>query len=232
MWECSGVVWADVGWIARVIVAAVFAAAAYGKVTAPEATRRAVAEFGAPPSLVSVVMWGLPCVEAVLAIAVLPAMSAVWAVVAGLVLLAVFSGVVGWQVAWGRRVECACFGSASSAPVGGATLARNGGLAVVAGVALWGALAYPGLPGSLPPGHAVATTVVVVVGMVQVRQALLLRALRARLDQVASASAPGAQSDPALSARPAETQGLLRGDLRRSSALPAPMASLAPWRGC
>jgi len=76
----------------------------------------------------------------------------------------------------GRRPECACFG-ASAAPIGGRTLARNAAIAVLAGFALWGSSAHPGLPAGLPAEQAVGAAIAVALASVQVRQAVLLRAL-------------------------------------------------------
>ena len=77
----------------------------------------------------------LPLVEAVIAIGLVPASSAVAAAAAALALLATFVVLISVQLARGRRPDCHCFGQLHSAPVGLGTLVRNlvlaGGAVVV-----------------------------------------------------------------------------------------------------
>jgi thiol-disulfide isomerase/thioredoxin len=121
------------GWTARLVISAVFAAAAFGKLAARAAARQAVADFGVPGLLVPAVAWLLPGAEAAVAVAVLPAATAPWAAGAGLALLAVFSAVVARVVFRGEHPACACFGAAGLTRVGVWTLEGllAGGLPVV-----------------------------------------------------------------------------------------------------
>ncbi len=167
-------------WIARLTLSAVFAGAAWGKLTARSDARRALAEFGVPRRYVAAAAWALPIVEAAVAVALLPAASAVWGACLGAALLVAFSAAVGRLLLRGRHPPCACFGSAGSKPIGASTLARNAVLLAVAAVAVVGSLAGDAVPDSLPADHAVGLAVMVGLVAVQVRQQLVLTELAKR----------------------------------------------------
>jgi uncharacterized membrane protein YphA (DoxX/SURF4 family) len=94
VWE-GAIVVADYGvWIARLLLCVVFALSAWGKFTDRSGTRTAVAEFGISARYVGVVAWTLPLLEAALAVGLLPGATALWAGLAGLVLLGVFTAMV------------------------------------------------------------------------------------------------------------------------------------------
>nr|WSX54097.1 TlpA family protein disulfide reductase [Streptomyces sp. NBC_00974] len=188
-------------WAARLVVAAVFAVAAWGKLTDRVATRQAVRDFGVPARFTSAVAWLVPGVESVVSVGVLWPASAVAACGAALGLLAAFSTSVVVQLRAGRRPECSCFG-ASAAPIGGRTLARNTAIAVLAGFALWGSAVHPGGPAGLPAERAVGTAIAVALASVQVRQAALLRALRRDLAESRSPR-PAGQGLPVGTIAPA-----------------------------
>ncbi len=166
-------------WALRVVSAAVFVAAAFGKFTEPNSVRHSLADFGAPARLVAPGALALPVTELVVAVLVLFPATAVAGCVAALVLLAMFTVAVGVQLRRGRRPRCSCFGV--SAPVSGWTVVRNAGFAVLAASALVGSVAVPGLPWMLPTGPGLGLTAVLVLTVVQVRQAILLRVLRAEV---------------------------------------------------
>lgn len=178
------VVLMDLGvWVSRLAVAAVFGLAAWGKVVDRAATRRAVGDFGVPMRWVPIVGWAVPAVEVGIAVAVLPPWSAVWAASTALVLLAVFTVVVGRLLARGQRPTCSCFGAASAAAISGWTLVRNGSIAVVVAVALAGSLARGHVPAGLPVDDVVGSTALAVVAAVLVWLTGALRTLRRQLDQ-------------------------------------------------
>ena len=95
----------------------------------PCATSACLAGWPAPLSSL------LPLVELGVALALLPAVSAWWSALGALGLLLVFVVGIGVSLLRGRRPACHCFGQLHSAPVGWPTLARNGALAGVSGVA-------------------------------------------------------------------------------------------------
>ncbi|WP_248966409.1 peroxiredoxin family protein [Sphaerisporangium perillae] len=174
-------------WGLRLVVAAVFAGAAWGKLADREAARQALREFGVPGGLVGAAWWVLPGIEVVVAAAVLPSATAVAASAAALLLLAGFSTAVAVQLRSGRHPSCGCFG-ADSRPISGWTLARNAGLGVLVAAALWGSTAHPGLPEALPADDAVGLAIAVTLAAVQARQMAEIRTLRRELHQQAARS--------------------------------------------
>ena len=60
-----------------------------------------------------------------------------------IVLLVVFSWILGRAIRAGKHVSCGCFGSLSNRPIGPADLVRNAGLVLAAGAA---AMSVPTLP--------------------------------------------------------------------------------------
>ena len=83
----------------------------------PDAAMR----FGAPRLLVPV----LPAAEIVLGALLVAQIGGRWTALAALVLLLAFTAAVIGQLARGRTVPCACFGTASTRPVDLLTVARN-----------------------------------------------------------------------------------------------------------
>lgn len=116
--------------VARVVLAAVFAVAAWGKLTDLAGTRRAVRDFGVPAPVAPAVAFLLPIAE--LTGAVLLLLGDVIGEIAAIVLLALFSAAVALSLARGRRPDCHCFGQARAQPVSGRTLARNAVLLLLA----------------------------------------------------------------------------------------------------
>ncbi len=146
-------------WTAQLVVAAVFALSAWGKLSDRPAARKAVGEFGVPSGWVPAVAWSVPALEAVTAAALLLPATAPWAGLVALALLTVFTGAVVRLLARGERPGCSCFGAASADPVGATTLVRNGVLIAIAGFTVWGAAARPRVPQSLPADHAIGLAV-------------------------------------------------------------------------
>ncbi|MBF6295932.1 redoxin domain-containing protein [Nocardia amamiensis] len=172
-------------WVSRLALFVVFGLSAWGKLADRSATRQAVGDFGVPLRRVSAVAWGLPIVEAMLAVAVLlPWVSGV-AAVAALLLLGVFTAVIARLLRRGERPSCSCFGAASSAPIGPKTLVRNGALAVLAAAVGVGALTHPHVPMGLPADDAIGCAVVAVLVGVLVWLTGQLRTLRRRVDEQA-----------------------------------------------
>lgn len=120
--------------LVRLALAGVFAVAAAGKLADRRGTREAVAGFGAPPALVGPIAVALPIAELAVAAALLVPATAWAGAVGAIVLLAIFSVAITANLARGRRPDCHCFGQVRSQPVGAQTLARNGALALGAGL--------------------------------------------------------------------------------------------------
>jgi len=126
---------------ARILLAAVFVVAAFGKLADLEGARRAVREFGAPERLAGALAAALVAAELAVAALLIPGSTAVAGAAGALALLLLFTVAIATSLARGRAPDCHCFGSLHSAPAGPATLARNGALAAVAAFALVGSLA-------------------------------------------------------------------------------------------
>jgi uncharacterized membrane protein YphA (DoxX/SURF4 family)/peroxiredoxin len=193
---------ADYGvWIARLLLCVVFGLSAWGKFTDRSGARKALAEFGVPARYVGVVAWALPLLEAALALGLLPSVMAPWAGLAGLLLLSVFTAAVVLLLGLGRRPACSCFGLASEDPIGGATIARNAALMVVAVVVVWGGLRRPQVPGTLPTDHTIGLAVVAIIAAMLVWLIGQVRMLRRQVDRQAL-STLGAEGMPAGSVAP------------------------------
>lgn len=193
---------ADYGvWIARLLLGVVFALSALGKFTDRSGARTAVAEFGIPARYVGAVAWALPLFEAVLAVGLLPGATALWAGLAGLLLLGVFTVAVARLLRLGRRPACSCFGSTSEDSIGGVTVARNAVFMVVAVVVVWGDVRHSQVPGTLPTDHAVGLAIVALIVAMLVWLIGQVRVLRRKVDRQAL-SMLGAEGMPIGSVAP------------------------------
>jgi methylamine dehydrogenase accessory protein MauD len=117
---------------ARLVLAAVFVAAAGGKLLDLDGSRRAAERFGVPTRLARPVGTALPLLELALAAALVTVAAAPLAAIAAAGLLLVFSTVVARSLARGESHECNCFGALHSSRIGLPTLARNLLLAALA----------------------------------------------------------------------------------------------------
>ncbi len=127
--------------IVRLVLAAVFAVAALGKLADREGLRVAVRDFGLPGALSAPVALALPLLELAIAGGLVVVDTAAWSAAAAAALLAAFCVGIARLLMRGEAPDCHCFGSAGSAPVGRGTLARNGvllALAVFVAMAGWG----------------------------------------------------------------------------------------------
>jgi thiol-disulfide isomerase/thioredoxin len=124
--------------ILRLLLACVFAAAAAGKLADRPGARAAASGFGVPAALAGTVAVALPIAELAVAVLFVPVATAPVAAVAALALLVVFGVAIAAAIARHEAPDCHCFGALHSAPAGPATLARNAGLALVAGAVLTG----------------------------------------------------------------------------------------------
>ncbi|WP_405487602.1 MauE/DoxX family redox-associated membrane protein [Nocardia sp. NBC_00511] len=170
-------------WVARLVLAVVFGLSAWGKLADGAGTRKAVGEFGIPLAWVPVVAWGLPAVEAVVAIAVLPPWTAAAAALVAILLLGMFTGAVVRLLQHGKRPVCSCFGAASAAPIGRGTVVRNIVLIALAGLTAVASLADPEVPAGLPMDRVVALSVAAAFAAVVISLWGEVRALRRRLDE-------------------------------------------------
>lgn len=129
----------------RVLLSAVFGAAGLSKLLDIKGSQKAITDFGMPPWTSAPLGIGLPVTEIAVALLLLFVKSAWMGAVVALALLLTFSTAIAINIWLGRRPECHCFGQVHSEPIGWPTLARNGGLALLAAILVWQARTNPGL---------------------------------------------------------------------------------------
>lgn len=125
------------GAVIRFCLAAVFALAGLSKAADFDGFRESVGNLGFRQSWERPIAVLVPVCELSVAAALLPGSTAAWGAAAAVAMLAVFTM---WMIVklWrGESVECPCFGKLGRQRIGGQTLARNGVLALVAGLVLW-----------------------------------------------------------------------------------------------
>jgi len=123
--------------VARLLLALVFVVAGLAKLADRQGSRQAAIDFGVPGALATPLAVFLPLAELAVAMTLIPTSTAWWGAVGALSLLLLFGVGIGANLARGRKPDCHCFGQLHSTPAGWSTLARNGVLAVVAGLVVW-----------------------------------------------------------------------------------------------
>lgn len=206
----------------RCVLAAVFLVAAAGKLLDLGGSRRALTEFGVPPTLARIGGVGLPLAELSVGAALLARPSARWAAAGALVLLLLFVAGVARAMSQGRTPDCHCFGQIHSEPAGPATLARNLILALVAAFVMVKG-SGPSLDGSLGSLHGaqialVATSAVAALLAVAVAQLWgdRRRLVRERDEAIAArapAGLPRGTAAPELALMPLQGESGLLADL-------------------
>jgi methylamine dehydrogenase accessory protein MauD len=123
--------------VARLVLFSVFAVAGVTKLADRTGSRRAMADFGVPRSLVAPLGVLLPLAELAVAASLIPGSTAWWGAAGALVLLLLFVLGISANLVRGRRPHCRCFGQLHSEPAGWKTLVRNGLLGGVAVFVVW-----------------------------------------------------------------------------------------------
>ena len=131
--------------LARVLLAVVFAVAGLAKLADLAGSRQALRNFGVPALLVAPLGVLLPLAELAVAVALLPTLTAWGAAIGALALLFIFVAGISYNLARGRRPDCHCFGQLYSKPIGRSTLLRNLVLAIIAGFVVGFGWSNPGL---------------------------------------------------------------------------------------
>lgn len=131
--------------LVRLFLAGVFSVAAVAKLADLSGSKEAMRNFGLPERLASPAGIALPLAELAVAALLLPQATAWWGALGALALLLAFIAGIGVNLAQGRTPDCHCFGQLHSAPAGLPTVARNSGLAALAGFVLWQGWDDPGL---------------------------------------------------------------------------------------
>lgn len=117
----------------RFLLAGVMGIAGVAKLADIPGSRQAVQDFGIPAPLASALGRILPVAELAAALLLLTPW-AWWGAFTSLILLLAFIGGISYNLRQGKTPDCHCFGQLHAKPIGWPTLARNGGLAIVA---LW-----------------------------------------------------------------------------------------------
>ena len=109
----------------RLVLAAVFVVSGAAKLADLGASRAAAADLGVPRRVAGAVGTVLPLVEIALAALLVVTPSGRGAAIGAALVLTAFTALLAINLARGRRPACHCFGGLHSAPISGATLARN-----------------------------------------------------------------------------------------------------------
>ena len=168
-----------IGYVAAVVVAAVFAVAGATKLRDPAGTARGFEALGLPRARVLAGFVPVAELSVVALLLIVPAAGAIGA----LVTLAFFTTFLVGRLRAGVVAPCACFGSARRDPLSMVEIVRNLGLMVLSAVAL-------GTDRPVRPSAADLAVVLVPVAVA----ALVIRAVRHRRASAASAAGPGGTS--------------------------------------
>jgi peroxiredoxin len=225
---------------ARLLLAATLLLAGAAKLADRAGSRKAIIDFGLPAALAPTLGLLVPVAELLTAVLLLPLATAWIGAIGAATLLLVFMGLIGYNLALGRRPECHCFGQIHSEPVGWLTMVRNVVLAALAGLVVWqgpervGVSAFAWL-GDLTIGEAVGL-VLGVLGLAGVaaltwfltqilaQQGRILTRLEALEARPAGGPVPTASPTTARNGTPAAPQGLPVG-------APAPAFTLPDLEG-
>jgi thiol-disulfide isomerase/thioredoxin/uncharacterized membrane protein YphA (DoxX/SURF4 family) len=109
----------------RLLLAAVFAIAAVGKLLDFEGSRKSALDFGSPVSLAGFLAILLPLTEIVVAVLLIDEGSAFYGSVGAVSMLAAFTLLMTFQKWKGSDAPCHCFGAVSNEPIGWTTIGRN-----------------------------------------------------------------------------------------------------------
>ncbi|MBS1807097.1 MAG: redoxin domain-containing protein [Acidobacteria bacterium] len=118
--------------LARLWLAIVFVVAGLTKLADREGARQALAGFGVPNGLTTLLVWLLPITEIIVALALLPLSIAWFGSIGALVLLSAFLVGISVNLARGNAPDCHCFGQLHSEPVSWKVFVRNVVLAAMA----------------------------------------------------------------------------------------------------
>lgn len=111
--------------LATLALMGLFVVSAIAKLADRAGARRAIVEFGAPERIAGALSGVVIGAELAVAAALLSGRLRVAGALGALVLMGLFSAVIGANLAIGRTAECRCFGRLSTGPVGWSAVARN-----------------------------------------------------------------------------------------------------------
>ena len=131
--------------VLRLVLAAVFGIAAFGKLADREGSEKALNDFGVPKALVPTFIYLLPIAEITVAIALLFVEISWFGAIGAAGLFGVFTGGMIYQFATGNAPDCHCFGQIHSEPVGVTSILRNVALLAIAVVLIFAGRANQGV---------------------------------------------------------------------------------------
>jgi len=118
--------------IARLLLAFIFGLAGATKIADLASARKAAISFGIPEKLAVPLGSGLPFLEMLIGLALLPTNTAWLGAIGALGLLLVFAAAIAVNLAQGQAPDCNCFGQLHSKPVSWSVFSRNLVLAAIA----------------------------------------------------------------------------------------------------
>ncbi len=206
--------------LARLVLAPVFAVAGLAKLSDTDKTREMLAGFGVRRGNLGLVAASLPLAELIVAAALIAPPAAFVGALAASVLLALFTGVILFNLSQGRHPDCNCFGQIDSAPIGPVTLVRNG---VLTGLALLVVAAGPGAAATWRLDDLFGVTPQVALACAGAVVALMLLLLVAAMQLTILHRLARLQPDPEMGATahalPRQSRGLPEGSLAPSFGL-------------
>jgi uncharacterized membrane protein YphA (DoxX/SURF4 family) len=212
-------------WLARIVLASVFAVAGLAKLANADRTRATMEGFGVPGGITNGAAVALPVAELAIAAALIAPPTAFAGALAASALLILFTGAILLNLSRGQRPDCNCFGQIAASPIGPLTLVRNGvltglGILVVAAgpraAATWRLDAVFDVPPLIALAGAGAVATIMLLLLIAAMQVTILQ----RLARLPAGTAPVA----ALDRLPGESSGLPEGSL-------APSFGLSDTRG-
>ncbi|HEY6203538.1 MAG TPA: MauE/DoxX family redox-associated membrane protein [Candidatus Limnocylindria bacterium] len=125
----------ETGGVAACVIAVVLGVAAVAKIREPSLAARGISSFGIISGVHPRMALAVGIFEASLALGLIVESSRAFAIAVAALLLWLYTGLIGRQLARGNHEPCFCFGEADEG-VSRRTLARTGGLALLATLAL------------------------------------------------------------------------------------------------
>jgi len=129
--------------ILQLLLACVLVVAGLAKFADRPGFRRTLIDFGLPSALASPFGIILPCLEIVVAAALLSTSWAWWGALGAVILLLLFIAGMSFNLLQGHTPDCRCFGQLAPTPIGWPTLIRNVLLVAAAGFILWSGRTNP-----------------------------------------------------------------------------------------
>jgi peroxiredoxin/uncharacterized membrane protein len=123
--------------ISSLLLSAVLLLGSVGKFLNLEQFRRSLNEFGFPREIADYLSSALPAAEFLIGVGLLFPTTSWWSAALACSLFACFGAVVSWNLYYGRRPACNCFGQLTSSRIGKETLLLNAALIACSIIIIW-----------------------------------------------------------------------------------------------